>query len=174
VEDIAEEAERGAGRGGGVRELGRVQRDPGGGDSVGVGGHHASVGEDGGEVQRAAGRDHQQARDVAVDHEEGAEQQVAREVDLLLEAARAAGQDRDDQDLHHEGADGEPGAAELEVGQPRQPAPRQRHRQDAQQQGGADQHRRDIDPAPAWLEPAAPPGHRTSVQPHACRSRRCR
>ena len=92
----------------GVRELGGVLRDAGGRDGVGVGGHDAAVGEDGGEVQRAAGRDHQQAGDVAVDDEEGAEQQVAGEVDLLTEAAGAAGQDRDDQDLDHERGHGEP------------------------------------------------------------------
>ena len=103
---------------------------------------------DGGEVQRAAGRDHEQAGDVAVDDEEGAEQQVAGEVDLLTEAAGAAGQDRDDQDLDHERGHGEPRAAELEVGEAGQPSTRQRHREDAEQQGGADQHTRDIDAGP--------------------------
>jgi hypothetical protein len=111
---------------------------------------------------------------VAVDDEEGAEQQVAGEVDLLTEAAGAAGQDRDDQDLDHERGHGEPRAAELEIGEIGQPSARHRHREDAEQQGGADQHTRDIDPAPARLEVSMRPEHRTSVQSRSIASRRCR
>ena len=41
--------------------------------------------------------------------------------------------------------DGEPAAAELELGQRLQAAAQQGDREDAQQQRGADQHTRDID-----------------------------
>ena len=41
--------------------------------------------------------------------------------------------------------DGEATAAELEVGQRLQAAAQKRDREDAEQQGGADQHTRDID-----------------------------
>ena len=119
VEDVAEEAERRVGGRRGVRELGRVLRDPGGCDRVGVGGHDAAVGEDRGEVQRAAGGDDEQARDVAVDHEEGAEQQVAREVDLLIEAAAPPGRIEMIRICTTSAADGEPCTAELEIREPR-------------------------------------------------------
>ena len=43
---------------------------------------------------------------------------------------------------------GEAPAAELEVGQRLQAAAQERDREDAEQQGGADQHTRDIDASP--------------------------
>jgi hypothetical protein len=111
---------------------------------------------------------------VAVDDEEGAQQHVAREMDLLAQAVRATREDRDDQHLDDEGADREPPAAEVDLRQARQPPARQRHRQDAEQQGGADQHTRDIDAHLARLEKSIRPVHRTSVQTRSIRSRHCR
>ncbi len=52
-------------------------------------------------------------------------------------------------------ATAKPSAAELELGQRLQAAAQERDREDAQQQGGADQHTRDIDCSPTGLEPTA-------------------
>ena len=68
-----------------------VLRDAGGRDRVGVGRHYAAVGEDGARSQRRPRRDHEQPGDVQDDDEEGAEQQVAREVDLLGEVPPTPG-----------------------------------------------------------------------------------
>ena len=61
-------------------------------------------------------------------------------------------------------ATAKPAAAELEVGQRLQAAAQKRDREDAQQQGGADQHTRDIDCSPAGLERTPSDAPRTYVQ----------
>ena len=174
VEDVAEEAERRVARGRGVDEVAGVLRDARGLDGVRVGGHDAAVGGDGGEVQGAAERDHQQPGDVAVGDQEGAEHEVRREVDLLAQPPGVAGEDRDDHDLDDERGHGERAAAELEVRERLQPAAQKGHRQDAQQQGGADQHTRDIDCSRASLEQDPSDAPRTYVQALSLGYRECR
>src|SRR5829696_4584429 len=164
VEDVAQEAERRAVGGRRVRELRCVLRDAGGRDGVRVGGHDAAVADDGGEVERPAGGDHQQAGDAAVDDEEGAEQRVGGEVDLLAEASAAPGQHGDDQHLDDQGGDREPRVAELELAEAGQSSTHQGHGQDAEEQRAADQHTRDIDASGPGLEPETRPAARTNVQ----------
>jgi hypothetical protein len=84
---------------------------------LGIGRHDAAVGRDRDEVQRAAGHDHRDAGDPTVAPGERAEQPVAEHVNGLVEARRAAGDHRDDEDLDADAGQREPRAADVELGE---------------------------------------------------------
>jgi hypothetical protein len=139
-EDVAEKADVGAGDEVGVGELARANVQACGLKRGAGRRHHAAVGRDGDEVEKATDSHDPHEADVEVPHDARADEPVGDHVGHPVKGLVALRHDGDQDDLDREGRGGQPEAANLERFQATQPSSRHRDRDEQQEEGEGEGH----------------------------------
>jgi hypothetical protein len=140
-EDVAEESEICAFDQVRVCERALADVQAGGLESTAARRHHPVIGRDGHQIQKAAHGNHPQEADLAEVHDgAGAYEPVGREVRNAVHVRVAGRDDRYEQDLHGEGDNGQPDAANLQRLQLAQPSSRRGDGEDQQEEGQSECH----------------------------------